>query len=111
MSDAEIMAEARAMVEAGWCQRMEYDYEGNFCAIGAIREATARHAGTSTRDWSIYMQTVHRASTALVSAINENFPAPPGNFKWSSVPAWNDRPERTKEDVILAFKHAEEALS
>lgn len=115
MSYAEIMADARAMVEAGWCQHAEYDYEGNFCAIGAIGaivKATAKHSRALSVDQNHHLRTLQRMQRTLENAINDNFTAPPGDgFKWSSVPAWNDRPERTKEDVILAFKHAEEALS
>ncbi|MGW6255444.1 DUF6197 family protein [Streptomyces sp. NPDC055085] len=62
------------------------------CAIGAINAAAWANESRRDEAWE--------ARALLMQHLNPRFPACVG------VPDWNDAPERTAEDVILAMKRA-----
>lgn len=84
---------AEVLGEAGWCQGQARNREGQFCAIGAIREAAVEIVGT--RDsWS---------ETLAIGRMSERVRKEVGSPLYS-IPRWNDEEGRSAEDVILAMK-------
>lgn len=106
-----ILAEAADYIaEHGWTQG-DYrdDATGGVCALGAI---------WSTRDGILtvdeddgrhkFLASIDVCDKALVLLSQHLNVGPPG--AWGAhVPNWNDQPERTAEDVILALKGAANA--
>ena len=74
--------------ERGWHQGQEQGPDGSVCLLGAVGVACTGNA---------YMW--GRENYHLVSQ----------TLGLTRVGSWNDDPERTEEDVILALKHAAEA--
>lgn len=68
----------------GWCQGESRDPQGRHCALGALMEA-----GSVTA--------VMRGGVRLKRSLG---------LEDTSVAFWNDRPERTKEQVIEALERA-----
>lgn len=71
--------------------------EEGFCAVGSIRAACQ-----APRDWETYCAAERKLSEAIKAS---------GYTLWSSeytavIPAFNDDPAHTKEDVILMMKRA-----
>ncbi len=67
----------------GWCQGRTVDNEGRMCALGALIAV----AGHATHDeWLAHVK--------LQEVVGDR------------VDLWNDAPERTKEDVVAAFRQA-----
>jgi hypothetical protein len=114
----EILAEAAAYIaEHGWTQGEAFEGEGNgvaefnwewvaastppACALGGIYYASSRHP------W----EDMCAARLALAAAI-ENVPVigdlSQTQFASTIVAEWNDRDERSAEDVILMIKKAAE---
>lgn len=69
--------------ERGWIQGAIWEENGGVCAVGAICVAAT----------SSIIDEV-RARDALKATVGQH------------IPAWNDAPERSFEDVLLAFKTA-----
>ncbi len=80
---------ARGFVERGWCQHMGADAKGNVCMSGALNRATCHNHSAYLRG------EVDAVRFAVVKAIG-----------WENIPAWNDRPGRTKEEVLAAIDRA-----
>lgn len=91
MSDiAAKLDEARALIEArGWCQG-DYEHNGGFCVIGAIRKVTSG-APFTWSDESGALERFMRGTLGLC---------------WLDV--WNDDRDRTQADVVEAFRKAAE---
>lgn len=84
---------ARILMRDGWTQGEVGTPGGTKCAVGAIKAA----CGVHLYDWS---------DTAVAAAdLLQNWVDPRGSYR---VADWNDAPERTAEDVILALKRAAE---
>lgn len=120
MKVSEALQEARAKIEVGWTQKVgARDANGNpcivyedvarsWCASGAI--ATALDLGKlgnasmgktdpeATARYERATLTRNKAEEFLVKAIDA--------LTYWSVPSWNDRDERTKEEVLAAFDKA-----
>lgn len=83
--------------ERGWHQGdFESSHDGSVCAVGALGVACVGNASwlaENQGDWTPVMKTLR---TVLQ-------PDDPSTF---FIPDWNDDPERTVEDVILALKMA-----
>jgi hypothetical protein len=85
---------AELLGERGWCQGEIEDGDGRMCAVGAIRRAASE-----------VMHTRHSWSESV--ALNR-LRGQVRTREMHSIPRWNDAPERTAEDVILAMKRAAE---
>lgn len=91
MTPSEVLLKAAdTLAERGWCQGGLSDAQGRYCAIGAIRKVTNWSLGKDARS------AVHR----LMDHIETD--------QYYGIADWNDAPERTAEDVILAMKRAAE---
>lgn len=71
--------------QKGWCQGA-FVSNGRHCAMGALREVYPD-------DLELW-----KAQGKMLSALEPSY---------SSVTWWNDRPERTKEEVIAKLKEAD----
>lgn len=89
----------RAAVELleiyGWCQGSLGNTSIGFCAVGAIN-AASRGLAHSPLD---KQQRHGKACERLFSAIN-------GHTHRYGVASWNDDPDRTKDEVLEAFRRA-----
>jgi len=110
---ADILEAAADLLQSrGWQQRAFSDHADPrkataFCAIGAIRTATGYSlAAVEYQNFGAVLYNVYReryvysmqASVALAAKVG------------GDVPAWNDRPDRTAEEVIDVMKHAAKDL-
>lgn len=99
MKPAEILRAARAKIEQGWCQRcVARDSQGYRIYVGNMMEASRNPAAVS---WC--------AQGAVFAAGGDiNGPELPilGQAVGSCIGIWNDRPRRTKEEVLAAFDRA-----
>lgn len=75
---------ATVLEEDGWTQRRVFD-ENGYCALGALYRAN--HC-------SIFGDDFDRAAVALRAHTDD------------VISAWNDAPERTKEEVVAALRKA-----
>lgn len=102
--------------EKGWCQGSLTNPDGNVCAMGAFHQAAYEiypeaQEFYSPADFSVMydrMQVQSDAASAMAHVLD--LPEPRyfselGLTK-NPIPAWNDAPERSAEDVILAMKNA-----
>lgn len=81
---ADVLREARGLIaKHGWCRNVYKNAFGEMCAAGAIRCASG--------DSKVKFE----ARGFLCAAING-----------ASITQWNDRPRRTKEQVLEAFDRA-----
>lgn len=80
--------------ERGWHQGTLSGLSGGVCVLGALLAAGHQQC---------YMDRRLRAAVALLCG-----PLPDRSSAWPMHPVarWNDAPERTIEDVVLALKHA-----
>ena len=81
-----LLRAADILRESGWCRYRTRREDGARCAIGAIGEAAA---GSGRK----YIYAYDRMADAL-------------GIRDIGIGFWNDRPERTKEQVIEAFERA-----
>lgn len=92
-----ILGEASALIsEFGWVQGTGFRKDDGFCVQGALR-----HAAFGAGYWDcIPIETVVNTLSyyAACARLNE--------YTDGNIIIWNDKPERTVEDVILAFKKA-----
>jgi hypothetical protein len=86
---------AEYICEHGWVQNILSSTDGRVCAIGAIR----RIGGTG--DERTY---------DAVDALCEYLDLPMATGILHPVAIWNDAPERSAEDVILAMKRCAEEI-
>ncbi len=73
----------------GWCQGTEMDRQGRMCAVGAIRRACR------DRGEEVFGMLSHLAIVRVCTVVDE-----------VSVPSWNDREGRTRDDVTTALRRA-----
>lgn len=95
---AECLIEAKSLVEKGWNKHYWTFIEGNglhYCAVGAIYAA-------AKRSFSVVLEQFVKANNLIASE------GPLSNEM--CVTQWNDRPERTKEQVLKAFEKAIERV-
>jgi hypothetical protein len=101
---AQLLRDAASTIEQYGHTKNEYgDTERGFCARGALWYGAIKFVQRGNFPVALMLDEAYLvASGALSEVIQEA-----GFF---TVPVWNDRPERTGEDVILAFKQAAENL-
>lgn len=88
---AEDLRSAASMIEKrGWIQGAPVTRDG-VCALGAINLATD------------YSERCQEAVWTLAEYLELNNPVVPAAMK---IPAWNDAPGRTKQDVVQAMEKA-----
>lgn len=79
------LLKAKKLVEGGWCQKSFHEGD-SYCAMGALMAVeTVRHS-----DYGF-----------LLEAINGS-----DRFNFISLTQWNDKTERTKEQVLKLFDKA-----
>lgn len=100
---------AEILGEKGWCQNVEKNHEGHMCAMGAMSRAASKlypvgeEQGADRANWDARLDLEWSVIAALANVIGL-----PNGRGMNPIPNWNDMPERTAEDVILAFKRAAE---
>lgn len=82
-----LLREGRAAVERGWCQRTYRSEKGEVCALGAL----------GFKNGMLATESQVLAQRALRVGIFSSEPY---------IHHWNDRPERTKQDVLDAYDRA-----
>ena len=89
---AKILRDAANLLDAkGWCQYVSVRDDGACCAVGSIWETeTDNNLSYKTALWAL----------EKVNPI----------IKRMGIAYWNDRPERTKEDVTRLFRGTARAL-
>lgn len=89
MSPAEVLAATReVLAERGWHQGNFMDADtGAVCIVGALDAVVPEGVGDD-----------------VIVPLRDAIGVPCG----LQITQWNDAPERTYEDVVLALKHAEE---
>ena len=115
MTPEDVLLKAAGIVEAdGWHQGYYYpepapecfDDERDrelsatapVCAMGAIRRAMTGYADVTpfAEEYTLFRQARHLLWQQVKSEYGGDL----------GVPVWNDDPQRTKEDVVLALKRA-----
>lgn len=87
----------------GWKQKDFGDRQGPNCAIGAMWWGMYDSLGIDHSD-SRKLSAEDRLCYQVVEHAVRDVLDP--DRKLVSIATWNDKPERTVEDVVLAFKHA-----
>lgn len=91
-----ILATAADILEAdGWCQGVARDQAGRHCALGAIGTAAHKDGANLLTREAFELQD---AATDMLQAHLE--------VDW--VHEWNDKPGRTKDEVVQALRAAAE---
>lgn len=83
---------AEIILERGWTQRVGEDSDGHLCAGGALVKAVEERTETT----GFCLQTTQVAQDMNLDAVN--------------VMVWNDRPERTMEEVVQELQATGERL-
>lgn len=99
----DLKAAVRLLEKYGWIQGRLGGAKTGFCSIGAINAATSRNyfAADDKRFDPVQFVYRHRAACrALIEA---------AEIPFGQVADWNDDPERTKDEVLEAFRRAIEA--
>jgi hypothetical protein len=115
----EILLKAADLLERkGWCQN-QFERLGSHCAVGAIG-AAHNSKDNPVINYSL-PEPVHQSVRILLEAVNNAerqkdmdartawqklFGRIPATKLFSSVPEWNDEPERTKEEVVSIMRKA-----
>ena len=102
------LKKARKLVEKGWAQGYyrAYDYDGEkmcYCLTGAILAAGMKNP----EDLEVGLpegSTCEEAVLAVAGAAVPDVPSTDG--VWGVMAIWNDAPDRTHEEVLLAFDDA-----
>ena len=90
--ETKILTKAKEEIEKyGWIQNAHGDRRRGYCVIGALEAADP--------DWVDY----DKHARALFSGV---IPSGVTEDKESRILVWNDKPGRTKEDVLAAFDTA-----
>lgn len=94
---ADILETAADEIEArGWCQDRRVNELGEVCAVGALHKAMER---LHTRGWCRVGNPAnedYRTATAQLKSVVKNL----------SIPVWNDKDNRTKQEVLDALRLA-----
>lgn len=100
---------AEYISEHGWNQGDFRDAQtGAVCAAGGIFAVLGFEYDEDGLPASNTTYKEYVAETALAMLADSVGIVPPGHSSISDIPEWNDAPERTAEDVILAMKRASE---
>ena len=102
------LKKARKLVKRGWAQQnyRAYDYSTGgmcYCLTGAILAAGMKDPedlGTPLLVDSLGVE----AALSVADAAIPDLPCP--DMVWGELANWNDAPERTQEEVLLAFDDA-----
>lgn len=97
MKASEYLAAARNEIENGWVQGTIRNNEG-VCALGAIDNVARQQQPATLDDYTRITQAGSGAAKALEMLAKE--------FGTTSIPDYNDRMGRTKEDVLNWFDKA-----
>lgn len=110
---SEILSRASELLDQkGWCQGTLVNDQGNMCMMGALSTAMQEDRLTENSPESDDVIFERRISEerAVVQALSLSiYGANAYAFDvicTNPIPEWNDRPERSVEDVKLAFKKA-----
>lgn len=91
----QVLVDAKAYLEThGFCKGTLFDELGQCCIMGAVARSHDFNKGINE-----YLE----ANAALREAI-------PAEAPRRNLPAYNDRPETTKEDVLALFDRAIESV-
>ncbi|WP_061290663.1 DUF6197 family protein [Herbidospora cretacea] len=97
----------RRLTEGGWIQGA-FEAGGKYCSLGSIRAVPHVFLNARTGEFAVYWA----ARNALHATLEkrDQLPAHDDLGFGGSVAWWNDRPERTKEEVIQLFDETIERL-
>lgn len=104
-NSTEILIEAKRLLEEEieWCQRDAYVFGSDdeviaACALGAIE--LAAYSLTKYRHYPSQLKAQNRLAEVIPAAENDY------EICHEIIPDFNDNPNTTKEDILLAFKRA-----
>lgn len=114
MKDSEILFKAAERISDGWCKYVLQDNRGNVCAIGAINAVGIRCANFT----DLFKLLAKHMRDIAYDRMSILYTGPNTSYRvrvdssWAAelVAAWNNHPDTTKEDVLLAFKSAAHEL-
>lgn len=101
MKPEEVLRQAAAEVDKGWCQGNLIDHQGHVCALGALRRVVRTAPGLGYVDDSI-----RHAGQVLAEVMAEQFGLAPAAEFLSLIARANDTPGRTKEEIIACMEKA-----
>lgn len=89
------------LMEHGWTQHMMKAADGSVCAMGALWEVAPEEGKVTEKIDGI---TTYRSPEGEEAAIKLRKYLTFESNTPLAIARWNDHPDRTAEDVILAFK-------
>lgn len=95
-----LLKAADKLGECGWTQGTLKDGDDAMCAVGAVRAALGGHHALTSPD---------ECDSEALQMLGDHLGLVPKvgyGYMPRAVAIWNDAPERTAEDVILAMKKA-----
>ena len=99
-----ILRDAKGVLEQyGWIQESYGNPETGYCLEGALDCAVAANELSFNQ-----CTATARARQFIRRAIEDSAGPTPFAFQWNSLVLWNDRPERTLEEVIKVLDYAME---
>lgn len=101
-----VLMEARAIVQRGWNQHAVTDGKGAYCLKGAIGIASG--AMVDRGGEVAYTKSVTNACLYqfVMGVVASQLPEP-----FESIPAFNDQPDTTRDDVLAVLDKAIAAVS
>lgn len=98
---AQVIQEARALVEQGWCQvdyrRKEPDGNTRYCLVGAFHQVQRQYCGWSSACFFEHQEAIRDARQALFKHIPVGYDGPEH---------FNDDPRTSRRRVLAVFDRA-----
>lgn len=99
MDISEVLLKAAQRIEyKGWVQHAYQDEYGRVCASTAINQTV----WAEYSDNAAALALVNQSKDAVLKHLNAR--KPKGAEPYYSIPGWNDRFERTQEDVLATLR-------
>lgn len=104
----EILREAANQIEGGFAKRTRHDEKGNCCAMGALENAAAgRRLDNGERCMvSLWAETTCPKAIEALARVVPKIAAAADVGEVYSIVAYNNAPERTKEEVAAKMRLA-----
>lgn len=107
MKTSEVLENAADILERdGWCQGNLVRPNGSRCSIGAIRKALRDEMALKVRSDPDYIISPAMTHYQEKLAIQWVLDAAEATGSVMHLPHWNDQPDRTKSEVLDAFRKA-----
>jgi hypothetical protein len=105
---ADLRAAADVLERMGWTRDAYVNPDGRCCAVGALAKALEPDFGPRADIEDLAADQYHRAKAAAQALLPLVDPRrrEPAIFWEAPITAWNDRDERTADEVIAALRAA-----